>query len=492
VKRLFVGTLLIVALVLCALVANALVSVEPKLARNSSTYEINPLFTPLLERLQGLPVSEAITPIKDIEGVTYQILMHYVVGFDPGRPVAQQLFIYPIGQQWKLDPLPSSLIPVDQAERPDALFINGIRVWDSLIVYFDDGNYGEDLIGAPVTPFVYNQEKDRYEQYFEKMGFFQLRGDPSQTIYLMPYGAWWYSDDSLTAKAKVAVDNLPTALSLPLAEKNLLEFANRLGLDFTGQPITGAYVAEDGLFEMVFENIVMVLDPSSPNLPRLRNTAVLLGTQPQELQPRSETPGITFFQRDGNLGYNVFTVFYEYVRLHNDLEFSGAPISHSYMVESYYLQCFENYCLELHEDPSSPGNYKISVLALGRRYLDEIRRPKITPTPTVQPMPSGKIRIWPWVNSADVTQSQVPEIGAAVFDKGIPMADMEIYVTVYLPNGEERVYMMPKTDVNGMTRVSLDDLNAENGSILSYDVCLTGFFPTDVCTSSGFYFWTTK
>jgi hypothetical protein len=492
VKKILAGLLLIVALASCALIVNAWIGEAPRITSKPDAYPINPLFSPLMERLKGLPVSEGITPIKEIEGVTYQILMHYVVGFDPGRPVVQQLFIYPIGRQWKLDPLPSSLIPVNQTERQDALFINGIRVWDLLIAYFGNGNYGEDLIGAPITPLVYNQEKDRYEQYFEKMGFFQLRGDPSETVYLMPYGAWWFSEDSKTAKAKVAMDNLPTALSLPLAEKNLLEFANRLGLDFTGQPVTGAYIADDGKFEMVFENIVMVLDPSSPTLPRLRNVSVLLGTQPQELQARSDTTGITFFQRENNLGYNVFSVFYEYVRLHNDLEFSGAPISHSYMVESYYLQCFENYCLELRENPASPGNYNISVLALGQRYLEEIRRPKLTPTPTVQPMPSGKIRIWPWVNSADVTQSQVPEIGAGVFDKGVPMANMEVYVTVYLPNGEERVYMMPLTDINGMTQVALADLEAENGSILSYDVCLTGLFPTDVCTSSGFYYWTTR
>ncbi len=467
----------------------------------SQPLAINPAYEQMLGFLKDLgqisPVTNAMTQSAD--KVTYQIFDPFILAYNPAAPADQQVYVVPIARHFKLGKLPSTLIPVDQPQRDNMRVSDGIRLWDELFPILD--KYGK-LIGKPLTPLVYNQETDSYEQYFETMGFYRKQSDPSGQIKLLHYGKWWYflsaSNDGGVQEPLDGThpDQPPTIISARQAEVTMLGYAARLNnfeANFTGARLSAASETKDKMYEMVFENLVMYLDPENPQIPHLRPVTLLVGTKVQPVESRAYDSQNTFFMVENELGYNVRTVFSDYASQHSGL--SGKPIHSTQKQDGFFLQCFENYCLEMPDNPLLGSNAKIDLLPLGRKYL-EITAPQApastatataAPTSTPEHSDKPKRRVFTWYIAADLLSGKKPRIGAAIFENLTPLSDAALYVTIYMPNGGQVSFSTPPTNSKGQTEVTLAGIESAAGNFLNYDVCLEGkedYF----CNSGSFYY----
>ena len=60
---------------------------------------------------------------------------------------------------------------------------------------------------------------------------------------------------------------------------------------------------------------------------------------------------------------------------------------------------------------------------------------------------------------------------------------------VFLPDGTQWLLSMPATGENGETRQKLDRIQAENGTLIPYQVCITPAGQPKFCVKDSFIIW---
>jgi len=203
---------------------------------------------------------------------------------------------------------------------------------------------GARMVGLPLHPVQYNPKLQRFEQYFENLGFFQSENDPEGTVKLIAIGAW---------KCGAKCDHTPpneSQVQLPRGIDNSVSLAlNRLDPSFTGLPLTEPFVAADGITEQIFENVAVCIDPDFPAGIRLRPLLKILGVNSE--------PG----------NFEIPTFFQEYLNRNSGLELSGQPISKfKHLSDNVFRQCFENLCLDYREN--FPEELQVRPAPLGYSY----------------------------------------------------------------------------------------------------------------------------
>jgi hypothetical protein len=83
-------------------------------------------------------------------------------------------------------------------------------------------------------------------------------------------------------------------------------------------------------------------------------------------------------------------------------------------------------------------------------------------------------------------EEQVIRVG--VFRDGTPQSDYNPILLVKMRDGTEREYRLPPTDSTGQSAIRLEPIQAPNGTIIPYRVCLVGFNPDD-CVEDAFLIW---
>ncbi len=490
IKKIF-ALLVLLTIIVSALVILSEFNFAPEQPQGAT---IDPDFTEIASVLKSLDQVTAITDaiIQKADGIKYQAVDVAILAFNPAKP-DQKAYLVPIAKYFELGTLPASLTPVDQAERADKRISDGIRIWDELFPILD--KYSK-YIGKPLTPLVFNSENDTYQQYFESLGFYRNRTDPPGKIHLLPYGYWWYPKTA-TGPTPGPI-GIPTIFSVTQAENRILSKVARLeefDPGFVGAKLTEAFEAQDAekkkIFVMVFDNMALYIEASDPRQVKLLPVPVLIGSPVQSLQQRNMEPDNTFFQVNGDQGYNVKTIFANYAETHSGL--AGKPIGNTSKTEKGFLQCFENYCLETINGIGKDGEPDIRLLPYGREYLKIIGKEanlpiQPTPTPTQVPLQSRKTRLISWHQAADVISGKPTSIGAAVFQNLDPMANVNLYTTIYLPDGGQQSFSMPPTNGSGKTQVDITGLNIQ-ANFLNYDVCIiNNNNASDFCVSDTFYY----
>lgn len=81
------------------------------------------------------------------------------------------------------------------------------------------------------------------------------------------------------------------------------------------------------------------------------------------------------------------------------------------------------------------------------------------------------------------------EIGVAVYRDNVPLKGVEPDIQVTLPDGTVRNYNMYPTGEDGQTRLTLEPVEAPNGTLIPYQVCSFFLGGEQLCVRDTFTIW---
>ena len=438
---------------------------------------IDPQFDKLASKL-GNEVYPALTYLFEVDGVKYQYSRAVLFKKDSQGLLGNKVTLEPLGNY-----LGVTRPPEAQSVDPGALYVNGHEIWSEIIPIYH--RYGEALVGKPLTGLLYNSIEKRFEQYFENMGFYRNETDPPGKIHLLPYGDWvclsncYHTPDA--GNISVKQPDPPSDEYLQRIDDLFMRIATRIGLNFTGNPLTSTRIAEDGLLEKVFENLVMVVDPKDEVHYSLRPLFQTLDLPLGPMVQRDEDVSGFFFQMDGDMGYHIPSYFMPFITQHGTIEFFGYPIEEpTTLADGTIQQCFLYQCI-LYQ-PNAPEDLRIRLMATGTLYIR---------SQTLASKGAYSLQVWERYSLLPPGENQ--EIGLAVFDGSMnPVSNINSFVIIDLPDGSSLRYDLPQTGTDGMSSVVLDPILAPNGSLIAYRVCTVELTGHPFCTQESFLIWKTR
>jgi hypothetical protein len=440
----------------------------------TGTYPVDPVFQPYYLQLGGQStLGPAISPVFRDRDKIYQYVVAGLLEYDSQAPVNDRVRLAPLGRDMGI-----SEQPADHADEAAGRVVDGYLIFDKFVPLYEKLG-GEPVIGKPLTEVYKNTQKNRYEQYFENLGFYWYEGDVQDAVYLLAYGDWKCGGRCQYSDVGNSIPELPSSTFAPFREK-----AAQLGLEFTGYAQSPPQLRQDGLVEQAYENLIMLVNLQSPQEVGLLPLPEMVGILREAPNSPLPAPGMEFVKTQENLGYNVPSQFAEYIRLHGGFDFVGLPITHLARPDATTLeQCFNNLCLrgKVMED----GSIQVRPIPLGAR-----------PEPKLNALPVGPAGAWDftmqmWETYPLVAPQQEQEVGVIVMSGGEPVPGISVELTLRLPGSEEQVYQLPPTDANGETQLRLDPLLVENGTLVPYKACAQIQNEQKFCVMDSFLVWQT-
>jgi hypothetical protein len=506
-KKIF-GLIFIVFLLLLSACDDATIS-DPFIA---DQVEVDPTFREFYDLLGGREtLGPAISPLFAYGEVKYQYTVAALMVRDPSAPGNQKLQLAALGLDMGIT---EDAVP--RIEGQGGRYIDGHLINEIFVPMYERIG-GARYVGKPLTEMHFNPDKRRFEQYFENLGMYWLEGDAQDSIHLHAYGAW-----KCDASCRQPPLGSSTVILPSEVDDRFAGTVNRLGADFTGFAITDAYTTPDGYIEQVYENIVLIATPKKPRRVSIRGMSERLGILPEPLVESNGMEGYSFYEiRDGR-GYNVLQKFMDYLAFHGGIEVSGPPIGELNTIkDGVQRQCFANLCME--QQISASGKVAIRPAQIGYTYrkmavssvdssapsVEEPAAPKNQSEPQVEPAPvqeqqapavdapaevtapdARELGVQVWETFAMVSPDQSQEIGVGVFENNTPLANIEPDIIVVLPDGSSHTYYMYPTTSDGQTRLLIDPINAPNGTIIPYQVCIYNLNGSKFCVKDSFLIWT--
>ncbi|NTU74703.1 MAG: hypothetical protein HGA86_01095 [Anaerolineaceae bacterium] len=490
------------------------------------TYEVDPLFNQLLSSLGGKEIlGSAISLRFSYNQVECQYLQNALLCYDPQKPDRDRFSVYPLGKTFQVNEdlaLDADVAAGTVVDR-NLIFEEFIPVFEKLA--------GDIYVGKPLTRMHVNYEQRRVEQYFENLGFYRRFEDPVGDVHLLSYGAYACADRCPFAspEGSAIIKNNVAALDQPFSE--LLASTNNL--DTFGQPLTPAQIITNNNLQ-VYESVVVVSPVDDPKAARLLELPILLGATTMRPGPQTanEQSGVKFYPVDGVLGYHVPLDFDQFIRTHGGYELSGAPIAEVIQYQPHiFRQCFNYYCLDYYSQ--NPEGARVRMAQLGREYLlsESLRAGEIQPTeqasstqtaetmqPTVtaetqeptatvetqeptQPVkPTQILSDRKLVMQVNESYPQIPASSEQVInllvlyeDDGSPAANIGATLLVTLSDGSDYSAQFPPTGPDGKAVIQIPAMpGLENGTILTYKVCLDHPGADNQCISEGYLIWNLK
>jgi hypothetical protein len=441
-------------------------------------YSIDPLFQKLYGHLGGADIlGPAISPIFEDKGRIYQYVDAGLLMYDPNLPRSQRPDLAPLGRDMGVYELPAGKTVTTQGTYAD-----GHLIYDKFVPLYEKLG-GEDTVGKALTEVHRNTEKNRYEQYFENLGFYWVEGDSPDNVHLLSYGAWKCDQSCRHSPPENSRINLPIRTAAPFVSE-----VAREGLDFTGYALTEPYLAPDGLLEQIYENVVLTLDPATPQEVRLLDLPEKVGITRDELVPQSLDGDMYFYPIQDGLGYNIPSYFMEYIQQHGGMDYIGAPITQLIQQSDQTTrQCFVNMCLEAAPDAS--GKLIVRPVSLGLKYRDLYFKPEQL---NLNPDQAVDITMQIWEDYPIVPPIQEQTIGVVVYGDNVPIAGVEPDLELTLPDGSLKTYVMPPTGIDGQSQVKVEPLNARNGTLVPYKICVGTRAGHKFCVIDSYLIWMTE
>lgn len=441
---------------------------------------VDPLFREFYEMLGGQDVlGPAISPTFSFANRTYQYTDKVCLEYDSSAAAGEKFRLAALGLDLGLDDPPVAP-PVEQ----ESIYLNGHIVHEAFLPQYN--KFGVKYAGYPLSEVHYNAEKKRYEQYFANIGFYWNESDPPENVKLLSYGAWKCDVHCRYSPPLESRVDLPVVLASP-SDEIFRRAVSALGSDLTGFDLSSPYAGEDGKIEKIYENVVLSYDPLSPNAISLRPISEKVGFLPQPLVPASTMEGMVFWPVEGDKGYNIPQPFYDYIEEHGGFDVFGAPMGDVVLNEEMvFRQCFTNICLEYHLRTNVPANLRIRPSALGYMYLDIQERFKSTPG---ENWDLSTVNLQVWEKYQYISFDEYQEIGAAVFDGSTPLAEIVPLLIMTFPDGSQGSFYFPPTDQNGISLYRMDPINAEKGTIIPYQVCVSVLSENLFCVKDSYVIW---
>jgi hypothetical protein len=223
---------------------------QPPSNRLVEAYPVDSLFSEFYTFLGGEDtLGPAISPLIESGNLRFQYTEAGMMEYDPLSTVSKRFQLAPLGII-----LGVAEPPGPDPGKPGERYINGHVIYEAFEPMYERLG-GARFVGRPLTEAHHNPEKRRIEQYFENLGFYQLEDDQSGKVYLLAYGAYVCDRQCRYQPPSASLPGQIPYLPEPFASTTA-----HLGLDFVGLTLTQPYLAEDGKMEVIFQNVVMVLD----------------------------------------------------------------------------------------------------------------------------------------------------------------------------------------------------------------------------------------
>jgi hypothetical protein len=439
--------------------------------------EVDPRFREFYLRLGGSKVlGQPSSPLLDSAGVFSQYTDKVLMVFIPTAPQGLEYTLAPLGNNLNL-PAPSRVI----TQNGNETIIDGIVIYSKfypLYSTFRLTQYG----GRPLSQPIVDLEQHRIVQYFENVAFYTDRDDPNDEVHLVDYGRMFCEEHCNNPEP-------PSGIIASFSEP-FLDGLTRLGNDLVGRPTETYSQAADGNIEQVYENVIVYARSGDIRHIYLRPLPAMVGIQPGPPVAKEIDPQLIFIPIEGDLGYNVPTIFEEYILSHGGFEISGKPIEERHSFEDVYRQCFTNYCLDF--DPYSPdGVAPVRPAPLGRLYLDH--NPSKGQAISSISLPSESIALKVWEKKPKISSQELQVINLMVQQtkNDAPVVGAIATLLVDIPDGAQLVINMPATDTDGLASLLLQPIHGENGRLVTYKICLTTVSKTQKCVDDAFIIWNT-
>lgn len=441
---------------------------------NEGVYSVEPIFAEFYAYLGGADImGPAISPLKESRGLKVQYVENGLLVYDPLATPSDRFQLAPLGVELGMD---EPAVP--DPGLPDGRYIAG-HVIDSGFLPFYEKLGGARFAGRPITEARHDLKNRRIEQYFENLGFYRLEDDPAGKVRLLAYGVLACNRQCRYQAPSNAIPGLRPPLPEPFASESA-----SLGLSFVGLTLSEPYRAPDGKLEVIFENLVLAAQDEGSEKAFARPIVEMLGIQPQSMVECQPSELEACLPGEGGMGHNVPLYFEEYISQHGGLDLFGYPITEVFLVENgIYRQCFTNMCIDF--NVNAPEGERLKPVPLGKTYQE--RYSKFWEKEFEDNIDGVQIRVWE--KEAVVASGQPQEIHVKILEDETPLVNREPVLTVTLPDGKERVFHFPPTDENGESFFSLPAISGPNGTLIPYDVCLTGISRKTLCVGDHYLIW---
>lgn len=400
------------------------------------------------------------------ENVEYQYVSAGLMYYDPEKAPAQQFGFYPLAkEQWNINSIPDP--PPAESSTP---YLNGHALWEDAWLLYN--RLGSGVVGAPLTGVITNNEKQRYEQYCEGLGFYRDFNAPPDEIHLMPYGEWACTENCTYFFG----DAVPPArmIERPTSEieKIFLDTAERLGYDYTGKPINLPEYAIDGYVEMAFENVIMYFDPEYPFPVMLRPLPIWLGMVEEPPLFSLNLDWLDFRETYDGLGFDIPVFLSDFIISHGGFELAGEPLTHyQSLADGGYQQCYTNICLEYH--PGAPTNLRVQGSPLGTQFLSQ----------------GSPLRVFVNLSDTNFPANQPVTIEVYALQNGQILRNIMFELVLTMPIGSAQNYFVSPDSEDGISNVTLSPLDLPQGSRVGYQVCAAGMVGEQECAMGTFTIW---
>jgi hypothetical protein len=445
-------------------------------------YSVDVLFREFYDHLGGMQVlGPAISPIFSYGNRKYQYVQAGCMEYNLEAAPSERFRLSPLGLELGL-----SEPPVPAPEEPGMVYVDGHIIYSGFVPLYRQLG-GARFVGRPLTEVHYNQEAQRFEQYFENLGFYWMDNDPGERVSLLAYGAW-KCDSKCRHQAPLSAQIQLAFLSSAMDERAFREVVARLGTDFTGFILSDLFLGEDGKLEQVYENLVLVANPESPVRVSLRPLPEKIGIEPGPMAENNGVEGMVFWPIESEQGYNIPQPFMDYITMHGGVEVTGEPIGELQLVgDQIFRQCFANLCLDYHLQSNIPLDLRIRPAPLGQEYLERYYQPQENVFSETQSLRTISLQVWERYQFVSSDQSQ--EIGTSIFEGKTPLRSIEPILTLTMPDGTQKSYYFPPTGDDGQTMLRLDPIEAQNGTLIPYQVCISSLTYEMFCVKDSFVIW---
>ncbi|MFO7624230.1 MAG: hypothetical protein R6V73_07755 [Anaerolineales bacterium] len=440
------------------------------------------LFREFYDHLGGVQVlGPAISPIFAHENRKYQYVQAGCMEYDLEAPASERFRLSPLGLELGVsDP------PVPAPVQSDLVYVDGHVIYNGFVPLYRQLG-GARFVGRPLSEVHYNQEKQRFEQYFENLGFYWMENDPPERVALLAYGAW-KCDSKCRHQTPMSAQIQFPSLSTALDGRVFREVVARLGADFTGFALSDPFIGNAGKLEQVYENVVLVENPESPAQVSLQPLPEKIGIQPDPMTEYNGVEGMVFWPVESEQGYNVPQQFLDFITQHGGIEISGSPISELALEDDQiFRQCYTNLCLDYHLSSNIPLDLRIRPAPLGQQYLDRYYPNQAGGFTESQALRTISLQVWERYQFVGSNQAQ--EIGASIFEGKSPLRSIEPVLTLIMPDGSQVSHYFPPTGDDGQTLLRLDPIDAQNGTLIPYQVCISSLTYEMFCVKDSFVIW---
>lgn len=433
-----------------------------------SEYTISPHLQSLYDKLGGREVlGPAVSDVgTDEHGIVFQYFRAALLQYDPRTGFAS---VAPVGGLLDVEEPPES-----GSHSPQDRYVN--LYWIPEEIWKVYNQLGPENVGRPLSNFRFVKDGRRYEMFFENLGFYILENDEAKDVKLLSYGSW-----SLAAHPQPKDVNIPVSPPTGTAGTLFDQVAARMGEDFMGQELVAMTLDDNNNPMRIFENVVIWASTENPNRVNWLPLCGYLGIGTNPPVPAKNDPRYYFQAVDGDLGHNVPLEFWDFIMSHGGLEVSGNPITETYYPANnrdIVEQCFENLCLNY---IIATGEIRLARLGLefSRRYHE--------PQPESESLMVISMKVWEASPSLPPNQSQEFNIYTSQNNK--PLANINPVLEISQPDGQHYIYNMPTTGEDGQSYLRVPSIDAPNGSVIPYQVCIPNVNATRFCVKDSFLIW---